>query len=459
MVVRLAGCTSPAPQIERLAISTQPPLYIVFGAGISGRAATRWLLHHDKEVLLYDENAAQLTAATPSAPSQAGLHLTAHANRVHRALSHCLELIVSPGVDRSHPLLAAARAQGVRICSEVELGLRTYRGKIAAVTGTNGKSTVCAMLQHILQRLSLPSALGGNIGTAVTEVLLPTRPPPPRLVVELSSFQLEHTQLPALDVAIFTNFTPSHLARHGSIAAYFAAKQKLFTALTARGLAICDTSVHAKLTTLPPNLCVVREDALTAVEKFPGDGVALSINSPHDRRNAVMALLAAQRLSGLPLLQLVPHLRTWQGLPYRLQLVGHLDGQAVINDSKATDIAATLAALQAQTEPVLLIFGGTVEASQQLLTQRPKIAGLLVFGAARQELHARLHTHFHVQQYPDLAALLARLQRVNLRVPLLFSPACVSQPEFANFAVRGKIFDDTLGKMAKFKPTSPPKVV
>lgn len=437
--------------------STQRPLHIVFGAGISGLAATRWLLRQDKDVLLHDEDAQQLTSAERRV-RHARLQVTAQPAQAQQSLARCAELIVSPGIDRTHPLLAAARAQGVGVCSEVELGLRAYRGKIAAVTGTNGKSTVCAMLHHILQHLSLPSALGGNIGTAVTEVLLPPAPPPARLVVELSSFQLEHTRLPTLAVAIITNFTPAHLARHGDTATYFALKQKLFTALAADGLAICDTSVYAELAPPPPNLCVIEAGKIAAgtgalAEQLSRAYRSLPALPPHDRCNALMALSAAQQLSGETLPQLVPHLNSWQGLPYRLQLVGHLDGQAVINDSKATDIAATLAALRAQTEPVLLIFGGTAEEAPQLLSQRHKIAGMLAFGAPCQELTAQLCAHFSVQQHTDLAAVLARLQHIDLRVPLLFSPACVSQPEFVNFAGRGKFFTDALGKLAKFRPT------
>ena len=419
--------------------------HIVFGAGLSGLAATRWLLQQGKAVLLYDEDAQQLSAPAAQALAHAHLQVTAQLSEVQHALPHCAELVVSPGVACTHPLLAAAKAQGVNICSEVELGLRAYQGKIAAVTGTNGKSTVCAMLHHILQQLQLPSALGGNIGTAVTAVLLPSSPVPELLVVELSSFQLEHTQLPALDVAIFTNFTPSHLARHGNMDTYFALKQKLFKALAPEGLAICDTSVRDKLTTLPANLFVVEEKNLA--QKFLPDDKIFSKYNQHDRCNAMMALLAAQKLSGLDLPQLLPHLSSWRGLPYRLQLSGYLDGQAVINDSKATDIAATLAALHAQNKPVLLVFGGTAAEAQQLLSQRKKIAGILAFGIHNRELHAQLHKHFQVQPYTDLAALLAQLQHTRLAAPLLFSPACVSKPEFANFEVRGEFFNKKLASL------------
>ncbi len=429
------------------AISSAHNLYIVCGAGVSGRAATRWLLHHKRKVLLYDADTVQLgNPALRKLAAAARLQVTAQLTRVLCALPRCTMFVVSPGIGRDHPLLAAARAQGVNICSEVALGLPGYRGEIAAVTGTNGKSTVCAMLQHILQQLPLPSALCGNIGTAVSEVLLPTRPVPPRLVIELSSFQLEHTRLPALTTAIFTNFGPSHLARHGSADAYFALKQKLFAALAPEGLAICDTSVRAKLKTLPANLTVVTNSAL----EFLADDKILRSYPLHDRCNAMMALLAAQKFSGLHLTQLVPHLRTWCGLPYRLQLVGYLAGQPVINDSKATDSAATLAALRAQREPVQLIYGGTTVQGRQLLTQRAKIAAMHVFGTERRQLCMQLRTHFPVRSFPNLAALLARLPQTCMSTPLLFSPACISPPEFVDFMARGKFFDAALRKMDGF---------
>ena len=427
------------------AITPNPNLYIVCGAGISGLAATRWLRQQGKQVLLYDEDTQQLSAPAVQALKQAQVQITTQLTEVQRVLPSCAKLVVSPGIACTHPLLLAAQAHGVNTCSEVELGLRTYPGKIAAVTGTNGKSTVCAMLHHILQQQQLPSVLCGNIGTAVTEVLLPARSTTPQLVVELSSFQLEHTQLPPLEVAIFTNFTPSHLARHGDTDTYFALKHKLFAALAADGLAICHTNVRARLTTLPANLLVV--DEKNYPQKFLPDDKIFRKYTLHDKCNAVMALLAAQKLSGLDCAQLVPHLNSWHGLPYRLQLSGYLDGQAVINDSKATDIAATLAALRAQNQPVLLIFGGTAAEALQLLTPRDKIAGILVFGEHHKELHANLQTYFPVQSYADLAALLTQLQHIHLSTPLLFSPACVSKPAFANFEVRGEFFDKKLANL------------
>ena len=441
--------------------------YIVFGAGISGCAAARWLLQHGKQVLLYDENEQQLATAKRML-AQPRLRASHTRSDVLNMLPHSATLVVSPGIDRAHPLLAAAQKVGVRICSEVELGLASYRGRIVAVSGTNGKSTVSALLQHILQQLQMLSALCGNIGTAVTEVLLPSSQPPPQLlVVELSSYQLEHTFLPSLAAAIFTNFTPSHLARHRDVETYFALKQKLFTALADDGRAICSASVYHKLTVFPADLCVVSDTwdrvgtggnffTIKGTQVFQAGELScdcrpLFSHAPHDISNALMALLVAQHLSGQTLAQLTPHLRSWHGLPYRMQLVGYLDGHAVINDSKATDAAATLAALCAQQQPVVLILGGNDEAAVQLLQQQqPKIAAVLVFGRQRRECIVQLQKYFAVQQFTDLAALLAHLHHNRLQATLLFSPACVSQPEFANFEARGKFFNTALGEMPRF---------
>lgn len=441
--------------------------YIVLGAGISGRAATRWLLQRAARVLLYDDDASCLAAV----PAQPNLTATSVAAQVQQTLPHSRALVVSPGVRNEHPLLVAARERGVNICSEVELGLQAYRGRIAAVTGTNGKSTVAALLHHLLQQLPHTSALCGNIGTAVTEVLLST-PAPELLVVELSSFQLEHTQLPELEVAIFTNFTPSHLARHGNAATYFAMKQRIFAALAQDGCGICDAQVYQRLTAVPDRLLVVGETADSTPQNFfrlSGTRVLraaelicdcqpLPSHAPHDVCNAAMALLAAQQLSGVAPAQLVSHLRSWRGLPYRLQLRGYLDGQAVINDSKATNLDSTLAALHAQTQPVLLILGGE-EKLAPLLAQRSKLAAVLVFGEAGAALAAQLQTCCEVMQFVDLAAVLQWLQRHRLRTPLLFSPACVSKPEFANFSQRGEFFDTALRKLGeRFRAVQAPGI-
>ena len=414
--------------------------YIVLGAGLSGLAAARYLQQKNADMVLFDDNAKKLA---PTHPQSTNKRPTLSANDV---------LVLSPGIPARHPLVMEGKGRGVKIYSEIDLGLKDYRGMVVAITGTNGKSSVTTMLDCILKGLGLSSAVAGNIGTPVTKVLM--QKVPDILLLELSSFQLEHTELLSPQVAVWTNFAPDHLARHCSLAAYFAIKNKVFTTLVSGGLGITDHAVYRRLPSLAQIIAVVTTEPGKKGENFFRlDGLdvykddthicdfrRLSRQDKHDTCNALMATLAAAHLTRKLVTELVPYLESYRGLPHRLQLLGYVAGHEFIDDSKATNLHATLAALEAQTKPVLLILGGSKkeETFLPLVSFRSKIAAVITFGHSGQEICTQLKDYFAVENYENLAAVATRLRRTPPKSSVLFSPACATDDEFRDFKARGK---------------------
>ena len=246
-------------------------------------------------------------------------------------------VVKSPGVPREATLLAAARQRGIPVWSEVELGFRLLPGaRFVGVTGTNGKTTTAELLGAIFREAGRDVAVAGNVGTPLTSVREAEW-----VVCELSSFQLEDVDELACDVAVLLNLEPDHLDRHGSFAAYRDAKLRIFE--------------RARAKIVPRGL------GLDGIEFAADDSLPAEplIRGAHNRENAAAATAAA-RAAGIADEAIAAALRTFPGVPHRLELVGERDGVRYVNDSKATNVAAALRALAAYgDEPVHLILGGS----------------------------------------------------------------------------------------------------
>ncbi len=255
-----------------------------------------------------------------------------------------MELVVkSPGVPAESPLVAAARSRDVPIWSEVELGYRLLPAgsQLIGVTGTNGKTTTTELLGAILRAAGRSVEVAGNVGRALTDAA-ETASEDSWIVCELSSFQLEDVHTLACDVAILLNLEPDHLDRHGSFEAYRDAKLRIFERAGAkvvpRGFGIDGIEFSA-------------DDPLPAEPLIPGR---------HNRENAAAATAAA-RAAGVPDDAIAEALRTFPGVPHRLELVRELRGVRWINDSKATNTAAARRGVAAYGAPLRLILGGSLK--------------------------------------------------------------------------------------------------
>jgi UDP-N-acetylmuramoylalanine--D-glutamate ligase len=327
-------------------------------------------------------------------------------------------VVKSPGVPAAVEIVAAARKRGIPIWSEVELGYRLLPdAKLVGVTGTNGKTTTTELLGAIFRAAGRDVAVAGNIGTPLTSIRAAHW-----VVCELSSFQLEDVHELACDVAVLLNLEPDHLDRHGSFEAYRAAKLRIFERSRARvvprGLGLSGTEFSA-------------DDELPAEPLLRG---------AHNRENAAAATAAA-RAAGIADEHIADALRTFRGVPHRLEDVGERKGVRYVNDSKATNVAATLRALAAYSDESLhLILGGSTKGED--FAPLAEAIGVNVrpvhfIGEEAERLMEVIDGHVDgtLERAVAHAARLARPGEV-----VLLSPACASYDQFDNFEQRGDAF-------------------
>ena len=327
-----------------------------------------------------------------------------------------VELMVkSPGVPRDAPLVAGAERRGLELWSEVELGYRLLRPRLVGVTGTNGKTTTTELLGAIL---AAPTA--GNVGRALTD--LDGEVEPGALVVcELSSFQLEDVHELACEVAVLLNLEPDHLDRYASFEDYRDAKLRIFERARAK--------------------VVPKGSGFEGIEFSAGDELPAEplIRGAHNRENAAAATAAARAL-GTPDGQIAEALRTFPGVPHRLEPVGEVNGVRYVNDSKATNVAAVLRALAAYAdEPVHLILGGSRKGDDfapLAAALGPNVRSVHLIGETSGELSAVIP---QAHDDGDLAAALAHVDARPGDVVLL-SPACASYDQYRDFEERGEDF-------------------
>jgi len=324
-------------------------------------------------------------------------------------------MVKSPGVPRDAPLVAEAGRRGVEIWSEVELGYRLLRPRLVGVTGTNGKTTTTELLAAILRA---PPA--GNVGRALTG--LDGEVEPGTLVVcELSSFQLEDVHELACEVAVLLNLEPDHLDRYASFDDYRDAKLRIFERARAK--------------------VVPKGSGLDGIEFAADDQLPAEplIRGAHNRENAAAATAAARAL-GTPDDQIADALRTFPGVPHRLEPVGEVNGVRYVNDSKATNVAAALRALAAYAdEPVHLILGGSRKGedfARLAAALGPNVRSVHLIGETADELGAVIP---QAHDDGDLRTAVAHIDAAAGDVVLL-SPACASYDQYHDFEERGEDF-------------------
>jgi UDP-N-acetylmuramoylalanine--D-glutamate ligase len=334
-------------------------------------------------------------------------------------------VVKSPGVPGDAYPVRAARSLGIPVWSEIELGYRLLNARVLAVTGTNGKTTTSELVGAMLH-----APVAGNVGRALTE-LDGEVAPGARVVCEVSSFQLEDVHRFRPDIAVLLNLEPDHLDRHGSLAAYRAAKLRVFenqregdTAVIPRGFGEvpgCGRLVE-----------FARDDPLPAEPLLPGE---------HNRENAAAAVAAA-RAAGASAEEIAHALRTFPGVPHRLEPVGEVGGVLFVNDSKATNVAAARRGVAAYADrPVRLIAGGSRKGEDFAPLAEalgPNVQAVYVIGETADELATAVPDAVRAGDLATATRLAARDARPGEVV--LLSPACASFDEFANFEERGDAF-------------------
>ena len=362
-------------------------------------------------------------------------------------------LVVSPGVPHDAPLFVATKAAGIPVIGDIELFAQARAElpphRVVGITGTNGKSTTTALIHHILQTAGVPSLMGGNIGLPI----LGQTPLPAGgvYVLELSSYQLEITDMLACDVAILLNITPDHLERHGTMEAYIAAKRRLFEMQTTDGVAIIsgDDPITAKLyadlwqrRSAPENMVLAHADSVAGQSDWP------ALQGPHNAQNAAAAIAACATL-GLTQTQIAHGLAIYPGLPHRMERVRETGGVLYVNDSKATNADSAAPALAAY--PHIHWIAGGQPKTQELDACLPHLAHVraayLIGEAAPlfgRLLDGRVPTH---QSGTLVAAVHAAAAAATAGEVVLLSPACASFDQFTDYEARGRAFVDLVGEL------------
>ncbi len=418
---------------------------LVVGLGRSGCAAALLLRRRGWDVVALDSG-----AVDGALLAEAGIEVRAPASEPVAGVDL---VIKSPGVPGNFAPVAAARAAGATVWSEIELAARLLPNPLIGVTGTNGKTTTTELTAHLLRTAGIEAIACGNQGTALA-TLVDVVGPDVWLVVECSSFQLEDVDGFHPRAAVLLNLAPDHLDRHGTLKAYGEAKQRLFERMEGGDLAIVPRSLPVPagaqarhIDQGPPGFGAVawaegglHVDGLGMV--CPWDSVPL--RGRHNREN-VMAAAALAAHAGAAADQIAAGLASFPGVAHRLETIANVAGVRFVNDSKATNPEATLAALDAEPVGVHLILGGQAKGTPFEPLARSARAGVVrcyLIGEAAEEIAAALSGEgvpFELSVTLDRAVESSSGNAERGEVVLL-SPACASFDQFTGYADRGDQF-------------------
>ncbi len=432
--------------------------WLVHGLGESGLCAARALLDRGEKVVVVDSGDSQELRHAAESLGTAS-RLGARPEVLDEGFDR---VVASPGIRPRDPLLAAAEKMGIPVLSEVALGLELLEGeapgvRVAAVTGTNGKTTVVDMLARMLSTAGVPHAVAGNSWRALTGCLDEVKEAG-TLVLEVSSFQLHYLHRAGFDVAALLNARPDHLNWHASFEEYVSDKLSIFDGQGDEDLALVNASDPAGRGVagrLAAETLVVGEGG-TLVEGgqllLRGRPLAGTSELPfagrHNSENALFAAAAAEHL-GATLGGIREGLLGYRLKPHRMQVVGERGGVLYVDDSKATNPAATAAALASVEEPVNLILGGSEKETDfsEILPHLDRCRSVVCQGEAGPRILGFLEENgapvdvFYVLLVPDLAAAVAETRKVARPGDVvLLSPGCASFDQFAGYAERGEAF-------------------
>lgn len=441
-------------------MTERPPIpagpWLVVGLARSGLGAMRLLAGRGETVLGVDAGRPELPAGLPGDVVLGTDGLAELQSFAPRAV------VASPGVPWGAPVLTAARAAGLPVIGELELGWRASRGQVLAITGTNGKTTTSELVAAIARAAGREVVLAGNVGFALSE-LAPATTDATTLVLEVSSFQLEAADGFAPDVAALLNLAPDHLDRHGTVEAYRAAKLRIFehqgpaqVAVVPVGFAAGDAGGGRRISFGPGGDFDTAGGAVRAGDQTLAAPGALRLFGAHNRENAAAAA-AITLAAGIDAAVVTDVLAAFGGVAHRLEPVGELDGVLWVNDSKATNVDSTLVALAAFGERrVHLVLGGRAKGQHFDALRSPLAAhcsSALLIGEAQPQLAEELAGALPADRLIGCGTLATAVERAKqLAQPgdvVLLSPACASWDQFPNFETRGERFKELSGARRK----------
>ena len=441
---------------------------LVVGLGKSGLAAALFLRRRGAQVTVSDVRSAEALARDIPALLEEGIMVETGGHGLLTFRRQDL-IVVSPGVPLDTPELVQVRNFGLPVIGELELAARFLKGRLMAITGSNGKTTTTSLLGEILEAAGLPTLVGGNIGVPVV-ALIDESTENSWSVLEVSSFQLETTDQFHPDIAVILNITPDHLDRHGTFENYALAKERIFAAqTTADSLVLNADNVRASAAAarsaapvywfslerrVPQGAWVEDGFVVFRAAKGTAEERVISLNSiplkgEHNVEN-VLAAVCAARLAGAPAESIRMAVEKFKAVEHRLEYVATLNGVEFYNDSKATNVDATAKAIAAFPAGIHLILGGKDKNSDytqlsQLLRERVRAVYTIGSAAAKIESHLRgvvpLHSCETLQKAVQAAASAAHPGEV-----VLLAPACSSFDQFESYEHRGRVFKEIVNE-------------
>jgi len=433
----------------------------IIGLGASGIAAARLALDKGGDVYASDLRTEPAVAAGGADLRAAGASVELGEHDLER-LARADLVVVSPGIPPVAPVLRALSDRGVGWISEPEFAVRFFSAPLIAVTGTNGKTTTTLLVAHLLESAGLHVAVGGNVGgglaPAASELALLAEPPD-WYVLEMSSFQLADVDKFRADIGVITNLSPDHLDRYESLEAYYRDKARMLNRADGESIWVLpaeDAAVASLMSETPGTRfffgelegagthAYITQSTLTIRTERRPDALIPTSELPllgrHNLSNALAASLTAQ-LAGASVEGLRGGLRTARPLPHRLEPVADRDGVLWVNDSKATNVAATRSALLSLDRPVVLLVGGKDKGEDfsRLVPDRAVVRSILAYGAAASRI---------VSEVPGSDLVPGALESVVGRAAavaqagdvVLLSPACSSFDMFESYEERGRLF-------------------
>lgn len=446
---------------------------LVVGMGKSGLAAALFLRRQGAQVTVSDVRSAESLAKEIPALLEEGIMVETGAHGVLTFRRQDL-IVVSPGVPLNTPELAQAINFGRPVIGEMELAARFLKGRILAITGSNGKTTTTALAGAILAEAGIPVLVGGNIGVPVVG-LIDQSTEETWSVLEVSSFQLESTVEFHPRISVILNITPDHLDRHGSFENYARAKERIFATQDERDWLVLNadnarTAEAAPRSTAPVYWFSTQhtvdqgawvEDGYVTYRAGKGAEVErivplnrISLKGGHNVEN-VVAAVCATRLAGAPAEAVARGIEKFRAVEHRLEYVATINGVEFYNDSKATNVDATAKAIEAFQGGIHLILGGKDKGSDYTILSpllRERVRAVYTIGSAAAKIESHLRGVVPIQSRQTLEkAVSAAAEAAQPGEVVLLAPACSSFDQFENYEHRGRVFKELVTEMRDWK--------
>jgi UDP-N-acetylmuramoylalanine--D-glutamate ligase len=441
---------------------------LVVGLGRSGAASAIFLQEHGAKVIVSDSKSeAQLQGDVPALLDR-GISIEAgrHGERTFRDQDL---IVVSPGVPSDQPQLQHARTLGIPVIGEVELAFRFLQGKVLAITGSNGKTTTTSLVGEILAKSGRKTLVGGNIGTPVIS-LAGQSTPDSLVVLEISSFQLESIQQFRPWIAAILNITPDHLDRHHTFEAYVDAKARIFENQRAGenqqtgDFAVLNaddpTCVGLKDRVKAPLLWFSRKQRVENGAFLSGEQIIfrqngheqtvlsrsdIELKGEHNLEN-VLAAMCMTMVAGCSPQQVQQGVKEFRAVEHRLELVATINGVTFYNDSKATNVDATVKALESFPGNIHIILGGKDKGSDYTVLNpllRERVKRVYLIGAASDKIASQVQNSTSVVRSGILErAVRQAFDSAATGDVVLLAPACASFDQFENYEHRGRVFKE-----------------